>query len=399
MIFENKNLMVLVDYAKKINKIEKRELLNFFEENSNEYEEFISYLESENIEVVETTDFNDFINNIEKDEEFNEFSQSIETELKTKDIDDLFVNSPKLQADDSVKMMLREISAIPLLNSSRELQLARDIQEGLSAQSLLDKINKHEKKATPLEIEKLNEIVEDGLASKEVLITSNIRLVVSIAKKFIGRGIPLADLISEGCMGLMKSCDKFDPTKGFKFSTYATWWIKQSITRCIADQARCIRIPVHKGEHINAMLKTQRRLTMELQRDPTIEEIALAMNIPAKKVEQLMKDSFETISIDKSRSDDDDSSMLEYISDTQSLTPSEYTKKEKLKEEIEELLNKLNQKERKVIRLRYGFEDGRVHTLDEIGIEFNLTRERIRQIEYKALKKLTQFSKTSNLTF
>lgn len=185
MIFENKNLMVLVDYAKKINKIEKRELLSFFEENSNEYDEFISYLESENIEVVETTDFNDFINNIEKDEEFNEFSQTLETELKTKDIDDIFINSPKLQADDSVKMMLREISAIPLLNSSSELQLARDIQEGLSAQSLLNKINKHEKEATPLEIEKLNEIVEEGLASKEVLITSNIRLVVSIAKKFI----------------------------------------------------------------------------------------------------------------------------------------------------------------------------------------------------------------------
>ena len=343
------------------------------------------------------SDFEGFIGKIENDPEFAEFSNEIENELKTKDIDDLVSSTTIVSADDPVKMYLKEIGQIPLLSTARELELSRAIQEGLSAENMLKQIHEGNKKATPEEIAKLEDIAADGQDAHDTLTNSNLRLVVSIAKKFLGRGMPFEDLIQEGNMGLMRAVKKFDPTKGFKFSTYATWWIKQAITRSIADQSRTIRIPVHMGEQINRMIKIQRRLTQDLQREPTVQEIADAMNEKVEKVRQMQKIALEPVSTDKAIGEEEDSTLLDFVADTETLNPLEYTMNEKFKEEIDKFLKELQPREEKVIRLRYGLYDGRPHTLEEVGKEFNVTRERIRQIEAKAIRRLRHPSRQRRL--
>ena len=411
MIKDNKELMALVEEGREEGSIPQSKILNIIDESSDEYDELLQLLDKEHITIDNDvndedeeddlddldSDFEGFIGKIESDPEFAEFSNEIENELKTKDIDDLVSSSTIVSADDPVKMYLKEIGQIPLLSTSRELELSRSIQEGLSAENMLKQIEDGTKIATEEEIKHLNELVEDGQDAHDELTNSNLRLVVSIAKKFLGRGMPFEDLIQEGNMGLMRAVKKFDPTKGFKFSTYATWWIKQAITRSIADQSRTIRIPVHMGEQINRMIKIQRKLTQELQREPTAAEIADAMGEKIEKVRQMQKIALEPVSTDKAIGEEEDSTLLDFVADTETLNPLEYTMNEKFKEEIDKLLKELQPREEMVIRLRYGLVDGRSHTLEEVGKEFSVTRERIRQIEAKAIRRLRHPSRQRRL--
>jgi RNA polymerase primary sigma factor len=261
-------------------------------------------------------------------------------------------------ADDSVRLYLREIGKIPLLNAEEELALAQRVVSG-------DK------------------------DAKDKMAEANMRLVVSIAKRYVGRGLDLLDLIQEGNTGLLRAVEKFDPDKGFKFSTYATWWIRQAITRAIADQARTIRIPVHMVETINKLLRTQRRLTQELNREPTNEEIAKEMEIDIDKVEHIMKIKQDISSLDASiRDDEEDSVLADFIEDEDTVSPEESATGQLLKEQVKDMLSALTEREQKILKLRFGLEDGKSHTLEEVGQEFSVTRERIRQIEAKALAKL-----------
>jgi RNA polymerase primary sigma factor len=261
-------------------------------------------------------------------------------------------------ADDSVRLYLREIGKIPLLNSEEELALAQRVVAGEKA-------------------------------AKDQMAEANMRLVVSIAKRYVGRGLDLLDLIQEGNTGLLRAVEKFDPDKGFKFSTYATWWIRQAITRAIADQARTIRIPVHMVETINKLLRTQRRLTQELNREPSNEEIAKEMEIDVDKVEHIMKIKQDISSLDASiRDDEEDSVLADFIEDEDTVSPEESATGQLLKEQVKDMLGALTEREQKILKLRFGLEDGKSHTLEEVGQEFSVTRERIRQIEAKALAKL-----------
>ena len=371
-------------------------------QDSDDYDDVLFLLENEGSDIVSdenlsnldedpekmADDFDGFIGDLDSDQEFLEFSNEIENELKNKDIDDLVSNITSVQTDDPVKMYLKEIGQIPLLTAARELELSSAVQTGLSAESALHAIEVGKKKATEKDIEKLNEAVEEGREAFDILTESNLRLVVSIAKKFLGRGMQFQDLIQEGNMGLMKAVKKFDHTRGFKFSTYATWWIKQAITRAIADQARTIRIPVHMVETINKLVRTQRKLTQELRRDPTPQEIANEMGISVEKVQQIQKIAQEPVSFETPVGEEDDSTLGDFIHDHDTPSPLDYTMNEKFKEEIDAVLKTLTPREEKVIRLRNGFGDGKPHTLEEIGKEFDITRERIRQIEAKALRRL-----------
>lgn len=270
-------------------------------------------------------------------------------------------------ADDSVRLYLREIGKIPLLKKDEELALAKRVVAG-------------DKKA------------------KDQMAEANMRLVVSIAKRYVGRGLDLLDLIQEGNTGLLRAVEKFDPDKGFKFSTYATWWIRQAITRAIADQARVIRIPVHMFETINKLLRTQRRLTQELNREPTNEEIAKAMDMEVAKVEHIMKIKQDIHSLDASVRDDDEDSVLgDFIEDEDTVTPEESATGSLLKEHVKTMLEGLTEREQKILKLRFGLEDGKSHTLEEVGQEFSVTRERIRQIEAKALAKLRKHKDAKKL--
>jgi RNA polymerase primary sigma factor len=270
-------------------------------------------------------------------------------------------------SDDSVRLYLREIGKIPLLSNEEELELAIRVSEG-------DK------------------------EAKDSMAEANMRLVVSIAKRYVGRGLDLLDLIQEGNTGLLRAVEKFDPYKGFKFSTYATWWIRQAITRAIADQSRTIRIPVHMVETINKLLRTQRRLTQEMNREPTNEEIAEEMEIDVEKVVHIMKIKQDISSLDTPvRDDDDDSVLSDFIEDEDSVSPEESATTQLLKEHVGDMLGSLSDREQKILRLRFGLEDGKSHTLEEVGQEFMVTRERIRQIEAKALAKLRKHKDSRKL--
>ncbi len=270
-------------------------------------------------------------------------------------------------ADDSVRLYLREIGKIDLLSAEEELALAQRVVAG-------DK------------------------DAKDKMAEANMRLVVSIAKRYVGRGLDLLDLIQEGNTGLLRAVEKFDPDKGFKFSTYATWWIRQAITRAIADQARTIRIPVHMVETINKLLRTQRRLTQELNREPTNDEIAAAMEIDVDKVEHIMKIKQDISSLDASIRDDEEESVLaDFIEDEDTISPEESATHQLLIEQVKGMLGALTEREQKILKLRFGLEDGKQHTLEEVGQEFSVTRERIRQIEAKALAKLRKHKDAKKL--
>ncbi len=402
MVLENQLLLDLIEKGKKVGFVAIKDILAIIDEDSEDFDELSNILDMEGIDIVRDDeaellgddldniedDFEGFMVDIENDPDLAEYSNDSYPEIITKDIEDLVSTTTTISADDPVKMYLKEIGQIPLLSITRELELSRSVQEGLYAERTLEAIKAGRKKATPEELEQLENAVAEGQESADILTESNLRLVVSIAKKFLGRGMQFQDLIQEGNMGLMKAVKKFDHTRGFKFSTYATWWIKQAITRAIADQARTIRIPVHMVETINRMVRTQRKLTQDLRREPTPQEIADEMGISVEKVQQIQKIAQEPVSLETPVGEEDDSTLGDFVHDIDMPNPLEYTMNEKFKEEIDKFLKELTEREEKVIRLRYGLVDGRSRTLEEVGKEFNVTRERIRQIEAKALRRL-----------
>jgi len=301
---------------------------------------------------------------------------------------------------DPVRMYLKEIGRVSLLTAQQEVDLAKRIEAGTfaaeelacrSAEGTLDQLEFAERR-------RLTRLAADGERAKQQLIQANLRLVVSIAKRYVGRGMLFLDLIQEGNLGLMRAVEKFDYTKGFKFSTYATWWIRQAITRAIADQARTIRIPVHMVESINKVHRVQRQMLQELEREPTIEELAERTGLTASRVREIERISLDPLSLDSPVGEEDDSNMADFIADAQADAPAEVAAQRSVKQALLEALGELNEREQKVVMMRFGLEDGQIKTLEEVGREFGVTRERIRQIESKTLSKLRHPSRAQKLS-
>lgn len=345
----------LVELGKKrgvLSYAEISEKLSGFDQDSDQIDEFFEYLGDQGIEVLNETEDNDMPNLQDvKEEEF--------------DLNDLSV-PPGIKINDPVRMYLKEIGRVPLLSAEDEIELAKRIETG-------------------------------DEEAKRRLAEANLRLVVSIAKRYVGRGMLFLDLIQEGNMGLIKAVEKFDYEKGYKFSTYATWWIRQAITRAIADQARTIRIPVHMVETINKLIRVQRQLLQDLGREPTPEEVSAEMDLTPEKVREILKIAQEPVSLETPIGEEDDSHLGDFIEDQEALAPSDAAAYELLKEQLEDVLDTLTDREENVLRLRFGLDDGRTRTLEEVGKVFGVTRERIRQIEAKALRKLRHPSRSKRL--
>lgn len=389
----------LLEQGKKAGKLDQRDIFAAIPdtpENIDILDELYTELGDENIELIGATEVNaeEF-----SDEWAGEDGEEIVLDDKVY-LDDI--------ADDSVRLYLREIGKIPLLKADEELALAQQIvanQPKLA--KVVEKLDSYKDengfvrdltKTERKEYQELEAKARKLSLPKDQMAEANMRLVVSIAKRYVGRGLDLLDLIQEGNTGLLRAVEKFDPDKGFKFSTYATWWIRQAITRAIADQARTIRIPVHMVETINKLLRTQRRLTQELNREPTNEEVAKEMEIDVDKVEHIMKIKQDISSLDASVRDDEEDSVLgDFIEDEDTVSPEESAAGQLLKEQVKGLLGSLTEREQKILKLRFGLEDGKSHTLEEVGQEFSVTRERIRQIEAKALAKLRKHKDSKKL--
>ncbi|MBQ5559442.1 MAG: RNA polymerase sigma factor RpoD [Lachnospiraceae bacterium] len=358
-------LKEMLEYAKqKKNVLESQEVVDFFKDtelDEKKLEKIYDFLEKQGIDILR------FQEEKETDDLLLEPDDSEIEEEEEVDIDsiDLAV-SENVGVDDPVRMYLKEIGKVPLLSTEKEIELAKRMAEG------------------------------DDEAKKE-LEEANLRLVVSIAKRYVGRGMQFLDLIQEGNLGLIKAVEKFDYTKGYKFSTYATWWIRQAITRAIADQARTIRIPVHMVETINRLLRAQRQLVQDLGREPTLEELSEYMDLPLARVREIQKISQEPVSLETPIGEEDDSHLGDFIQDENMPVPMDAAAYTLLREQLIEVLNSLTDREQKVLRLRFGLDDGKARTLEEVGKEFNVTRERIRQIEAKALRKLRHPSRSRKL--
>jgi RNA polymerase primary sigma factor len=300
-----------------------------------------------------------------------------------------------ISSDDTISLYLREMSRVPLLDSREEIALAIRIENGKAAQIELSKLNGN---ATPQQKQELEKVVDNGKEARAHLIKANTRLVVSIAKRYTNRGVPFLDLIQEGNLGLMKAVEKFDYTKGFRFSTYATWWIRQTITRAIADQGRTIRVPVHMVDRIRQMYKQIHELEQNLGRTPTIDELSKAMRIDKQKVSWMLRVSWLPLSLESPINDDEDESELgHFIEDKETPTPIQSVYSKLLKEKVNDVLDTLPCREARILKLRFGLEDGKFYTLEEVGKKFGLTRERIRQLETKALRRLRQPQKSQQL--
>lgn len=412
-ILYKEQIDAIKEYVKKNQYISLAKIFEIFDNNISDelLDDIVEYLDNEGVEITKDSeevpseeelltkiaddDFEAFVEDLETDDELGELASAVDSEIKVSDFEDIV--SVSYSADDPVKMYLRDIGQIDLLTITQESEYARMYQESLMCQDKIDTYKRQGKQLSEDELKELTEKIELGEEARKILIESNLRLVVSIAKRYLGRGLPFLDLIQEGNMGLMKAVNKFDPTKGFKFSTYATWWIRQAITRAIADNARTIRIPVHMVETINKLVRTTRRLTQEKRREPTAEEIAAEMKISVEKVQQIQRIAQEPMSFDATVGEDDDSSLGDFIDDKETLNPLEYTQNMIYREEIEKVLQTLTPREEKVIRLRYGLDDNRPRTLEEVGKEFGVTRERIRQIEAKAIRRLRHPSRLKRL--
>ena len=355
------------------------------DENSNDYDKLEEALIAKEIDIVPSKES---IDDNEPDD--------LELEPNLADMEEVDVSTydqlpSSIRVDDPVRMYLKDIGKIPLLSYDEEIELAELVEDGREAKEAVDKIEADDMNTVSSEeYEALLDRVEAASEAKDKLVNANLRLVVSIAKRYLSRGLQFLDLIQEGNMGLMKAVDKFDHRRGYKFSTYATWWIRQAITRAIADQARTIRIPVHMVETINKMTRVQRQLIQELDRDPTAEEISEAMGgeLTPKRIREIQRIALEPVSFETPIGEEDDSHLIDFIEDKDNESPVEYTTKKLLKEELDSILKDLTDREERVLRLRYGLDDNRPKTLEEVGREFGVTRERIRQIEAKAIKKL-----------
>ena len=357
------------------------------------FEMVIDYLEQNGIDVLKISNDDDVDDDIILDEE---------DEVEVEKID---LSVPEgVSVEDPVRMYLKEIGKVPLLSADEEIELAQNMEDGAVAiekinvlKGRLDGASEEEKAEIKEEIKTLQRDVDKGADAKKRLAEANLRLVVSIAKRYVGRGMLFLDLIQEGNLGLIKAVEKFDYKKGYKFSTYATWWIRQAITRAIADQARTIRIPVHMVETINKLIRVSRQLLQELGREPSPEEIAKEMSMPVDRVREILKISQEPVSLETPIGEEEDSHLGDFIKDDNVPVPADAAAFTLLKEQLEEVLGTLTEREQKVLTLRFGLEDGRARTLEEVGKEFNVTRERIRQIEAKALRKLRHPSRSRKL--
>ena len=324
------------------------------------------------------------------------------TPEEIKDISEEVVEDPNaimdnLSIDDPVRMYLKEIGKVPLLTPERETELARGMSLGMEARMTIEEARREGQELPEELLRELRKTIAQGERCKQDLAEANLRLVVSIAKRYVGRGMQFLDLIQEGNLGLLKAVEKFDYTKGYKFSTYATWWIRQAITRAIADQARTIRIPVHMVETINKVIRVSRQLLQELGHDPSPEEIAEKMAMPVEKVREILKIAQEPVSLETPIGEEEDSHLGDFIPDEDASEPSEAASFTLLKEQLIDVLGTLTPREEKVLKLRFGLEDGHTRTLEEVGKEFHVTRERIRQIEAKALRKLRHPSRSKRL--
>ena len=395
--FQQKLRELLALAKKKKNMLEYQEINDFFADmqlDAEQLDRILDYLESNNVDVLRITDDDsddEILLDVEDDED-------IEVEKIDLSVPD------GVSIEDPVRMYLKEIGKVPLLSAEEEIELAKRMETGGVAREKIAILKKREDGATEEEIEENREEIihlqkeaDVGDDAKKRLAEANLRLVVSIAKRYVGRGMLFLDLIQEGNLGLMKAVEKFDYQKGFKFSTYATWWIRQAITRAIADQARTIRIPVHMVETINKLTRVSRLLLQKLGREPTPAEIAEEMHITEERVREIQKIAQDPVSLETPIGEEEDSHLGDFIEDESTVTPSDSVSTTMLKETLLNVLNSLTPREEKVLRLRYGVDDGRPRTLEEVGREFNVTRERIRQIEAKALRKLRHPSRSKHL--
>ncbi|MCD8151054.1 MAG: RNA polymerase sigma factor RpoD [Clostridiales bacterium] len=392
-----KKLPELLELAKKKkNMLEYQEVSDFFKDldlNPEQIDRILDYLEAHHVDVLRMAEDDDDILIDDEDNELDVEAEKIDLSVPD-----------GVSLEDPVRMYLKEIGKVPLLTAEEEISLAKEMEAGAVATEKIEILTERMKTAEGKEREDLAEeillqkvIEEQGADAKKRLAEANLRLVVSIAKRYVGRGMLFLDLIQEGNLGLIKAVEKFDYRKGYKFSTYATWWIRQAITRAIADQARTIRIPVHMVETINKLIRVSRQLLQELGREPTAEEIAEEMNMPPERVREILKISQEPVSLETPIGEEEDSHLGDFLPDDNVPVPADAAAFTLLKEQLVEVLGTLTEREQKVLRLRFGLDDGRARTLEEVGKEFNVTRERIRQIEAKALRKLRHPSRSRKL--
>ncbi|MBE6972647.1 MAG: RNA polymerase sigma factor RpoD [Ruminococcaceae bacterium] len=386
-------LSELIERGKKKGNLSSTELMDVLEELD---------LESEQLDKIYDTMENLGIDTVGEDyvPELNEDGEPSVHEMEDISEEEIVDPAAMMDAfgtDDPVRMYLKEIGKVNLLTSEEEVELAQAMGAGSEAQIQLEEMEKAGEEIPDEVRAELDKLIQKGEAAKQRLAEANLRLVVSIAKRYVGRGMQFLDLIQEGNLGLIKAVEKFDYVKGFKFSTYATWWIRQAITRAIADQARTIRIPVHMVETINKVIRVSRQLLQELGHDPSPEEIAKEMSMPVDKVREILKIAQEPVSLETPIGEEEDSHLGDFIPDEDASEPAEAASFTLLKEQLVEVLGTLTPREEKVLKLRFGLEDGRTRTLEEVGKEFNVTRERIRQIEAKALRKLRHPSRSKKL--
>ena len=398
--FKLKLKELLARAKKKKNVLEYNEISDFFAELNLDEEQLDKILEVLEQSGVDVLRMSDDVDDIPDDDEI------LINEEEEVDMESIDLSVPDgISIEDPVRMYLKEIGKVPLLTADQEIELAKQMEAGMLADKVINAGDISEAKLKDEEVEivkdltseQLKEISETGNEAKKRLAEANLRLVVSIAKRYVGRGMLFLDLIQEGNLGLIKAVEKFDFRKGFKFSTYATWWIRQAITRAIADQARTIRIPVHMVETINKLIRISRQLLQELGREPTPEEIAEQMGMPVERVREILKISQEPVSLETPIGEEEDSHLGDFIQDDNVPVPADAAAFTLLKEQLVEVLGTLTEREQKVLRLRFGLDDGRARTLEEVGKEFNVTRERIRQIEAKALRKLRHPSRSRKL--
>lgn len=400
--FEEKKKGLLELGKKKKNILEYQEISDYFQDfplSQEQMEAVLDYLEQCNIDVLR-------MNAMDEPEALmiNDEDVVIEEEEEL-DVENIDLSVPEgVSIEDPVRMYLKEIGKVPLLTADEEIVLAKQMEAGADAHNRLEEIEEllkdadDEKRAELLKEQKQMKMLEyAGEEAKNRLAEANLRLVVSIAKRYVGRGMLFLDLIQEGNLGLIKAVEKFDYRKGYKFSTYATWWIRQAITRAIADQARTIRIPVHMVETINKLIRVSRQLLQELGREPFPEEIAEEMNMSVERVREILKISQEPVSLETPIGEEEDSHLGDFIQDDNVPVPADAAAFTLLREQLKDVLSTLTDREQKVLRLRFGLDDGRARTLEEVGKEFNVTRERIRQIEAKALRKLRHPSRSRKL--